>query len=102
MASEVKSDLRFEISDLILLCSNVYLIILFLKNDYSEEDEKEAKEDLLTCVLCHLEANFISSKVPRCFRKLKSLVCESSGEKMSRRRRRESATYRPARVLRRR
>ena len=50
MASEVKSDLGFEISDLNFICSNVYLIILFLKKSISQEKE-EAKEDMLTCVL---------------------------------------------------
>ena len=47
---EVKSGLGFELSDLNFICSNVYLIILFLKNSISKE-KKEAKEDMLTCVL---------------------------------------------------
>ena len=50
MASEVKSDLGFEICDLNFICSNVYLIILFLKKSISQEKE-EGKEDMLTCVL---------------------------------------------------
>ena len=50
MASEVKYELGFELSDLDFICSNVYLIILFLKNSISQEEEK-AKEDMLTCVL---------------------------------------------------
>ena len=41
MALEVKSDLEFELSDLNLICSNVYLIILFLKNSISKEEAKE-------------------------------------------------------------
>ena len=40
MASEVKSDLEFELSDLDFICSNVYLIILFLKKSISKEEEK--------------------------------------------------------------
>ena len=50
MASEVKYDLEFELSDLNSICSNVYLIILFLKKSISQD--KEAKVDMLTCVLC--------------------------------------------------
>ena len=47
MASEVKSDLRFELSDLNFIGSNVYIIILFLKKSIWKEDKK----DMLTCVL---------------------------------------------------
>ena len=54
MASEVKSDLKFELSDLNFICCNVYLINLYLKKSISkeeEEEEEEAKVDMLTCVL---------------------------------------------------